>query len=98
MPGLSTRYWITFLVNLISSFALGLCLALESSFQGVLATSLTMFIVVGFLASFSTFSTFVFEVFQLLIEHRFKDGFVFAFFSIFGGLLSISAGYYFVNG
>ena len=55
----------TLLVNTIGCAALGLCLGLITS-----RTSLHFFIIVGILGSFTTFSTFIFDIYELLQQQR----------------------------
>ena len=57
--------WGTFLINLSGSFLLGLFLTMHLE-RGWFPPQARAFVAVGFCASFTTFSTFSYETFQLL--------------------------------
>ena len=54
------------IVNLISSFLMGGYLALDIS-----STKISLFFLIGFLGCFSTFSSFIFNLFRLLKEKKY---------------------------
>ena len=61
------------LINTFASFSLGLFLALSeklSSFS--FSDQLVLFFSVGFLGSFSTFSSFVYDLFELCLQFKFS--------------------------
>ncbi len=95
LPGLSKRYWLTALLNIIASFLLGFLFAMNS-FLGDFrsADRLMYFLGIGFLGSLSTFSTFVYELYYLLRVQYWADAFAFLSWSICGSLLAITAGYF----
>lgn len=78
----------TFLVNTIGSFLLG----------GIFATALSSstfvykFIVVGIIASFTTFSTYEFDSITLLASQRYKEYFKYTIASCFVCLFSLYMG------
>ena len=56
------RYWCVFYINIFATFLFGFALAFLGDIE---SSSIYLFIVVGFLSSFSTFSTFVLDVYNL---------------------------------
>ena len=56
--------WGTFVVNVIGSLAIGLVLGLSQ--QGTLSPGTSLFLAVGVLGGFTTFSAFSYETLQLL--------------------------------
>lgn len=59
----------TFIINVAGSFLLGL-LVFHPAFAGALNKDVSIGIGVGFLGSFTTFSTFEYETLQLLEERK----------------------------
>ena len=91
----SAKYWGTLLVNIFATFFLGLFIALQShsGFTSVSDTSpLFIFICVGFLGSLSTFSTFILELLDILLDRRWKVFLPLSLCSLFGGFLAALAG------
>ena len=86
------------ILNTVATFLLGFFLAIQpkldltSSNQG-----LYLLLCVGFLGSFSTFSSFIFELYSFSLKHRLIDFYCMALFSIFLGLFSVFLGQYFGN-
>ncbi len=73
---------LTTIVNVIASFSLGLVISLKTNIKYdffFFSYEFSLFSSVGFLGSFSTFSTFILDSFNLLIDGRIKD---FARFSL----------------
>ena len=81
---LHTTFIATFIVNSIGSLLLGFFLG---NSYGSFTTEL---IAIGFLGAFTTFSTFSFEVVQLLEEQRVKTALIYAGSS---GVISIIFAY-----
>jgi len=88
MLGANLRYWLsdwfsrtfqsrlpwgTLLINLSGSFILGLAIALVADRIG-LDPRLKPFFVVGFLGSYTTFSTYTYEAVSLLMERQISAG------------------------
>ncbi len=86
------KRWGIFLVNIWASFGLGLLMALINDNKNI-STSLAKLLLIGFLGSLSTFSSFVFDLFQTLIAKQYKHFLLVSFFSISGGLLAAFTGY-----
>ena len=71
-PNLISKYWVTSLVNIISSFLLGYFLAWYPRFQYINDyQQYYLCFSVGFVGALSTFSTFIIEAFQLLINQKY---------------------------
>ena len=92
---LFSEYLGTFTVNILATFLLGLLLAfnpylVHGSFNQ--NSSLFLFICVGFLASLSTFSTFIIDLLKILLQKQWKRSFYLAMFSVIGGLLAAALG------
>ncbi len=81
-------------LNLISTFALGFLFGIRSGLvENQFLSSIFLLIGVGFLGSLSTFSTFIFQLLQALLEKDFKDFFFLLLASLFGGILLAAGGY-----
>lgn len=84
--------WGTLIVNLVGSFAIGV---LWSTFErSAIPPALRVFLFIGVLGSFTTFSTFAFESFAYLHQGQFKLLMYNLLANNLGGLLLCSAGYY----
>lgn len=83
--------WGTLAVNLAGSFAIGwlATLALE---RALIPPSARMFLIVGLLGGFTTFSAFSWENLALLRDGQWATGALFAFGSVALGLLAALAG------
>jgi len=85
--------WGTFSVNVIGSFLIGLLVTLLAA-KTNLSHSWQGFIVVGFLGGFTTFSAFSMEVGLMLERHALTQAALYAFGSLFIGVLALFAGLY----
>ncbi len=82
-------FWATAIVNLIGSFLLGLSVH-HLADQSILA----LFVTVGILGAFTTFSTFAFDIVKLFQESKdIKKLVVFSFINLVGGLLFFTLGF-----
>jgi len=91
----SSRQLGTFIVNIISAFFLGLVVALQpysevENFDN--DVSLFLLICIGFLGSLSTFSAFIIDLLNTLLDKNWKQFLSLAFFSVFGGFFAVAAG------
>ncbi|WP_088066946.1 fluoride efflux transporter CrcB [Gottfriedia luciferensis] len=77
-----------FFINTIGSFILGLTSFLY--LEKVISTTIWLFIGVGILGGFTTFSTFGYEVFQLLLSKKYKTALTYIVLST---LISIGGAY-----
>ena len=79
--------WAILFINCIASFFLGFVIGLEKNVENASTPgSSLLFFNVGFLGSFSTFSSFVWVVFDKLIKQKWAESLLLIFTSIFGGL------------
>jgi len=90
-PMLPRKHWGTFSVNVIACFALGLIVGLETN-CGTTAQRLLLLVGTGFLGSFSTFSTFMAELEQVLIQRHWREAVLLLGGSVVGGLAAIKTG------
>ena len=88
---LPKKYWGTFLVNVIASFALGLVLALQESCS--VGRGIAVLMGMGFFGSFSTFSTFAVELLNELRSGRTLSAAALALMSIVTGVIAAATGY-----
>ena len=80
--GANLRYWLsqwaaqqwgaafpygTLLINVLGSFSIGVVLTLATT-NAAISANLRLLIVTGLLGGFTTFSTFSYETYQLLVE------------------------------
>lgn len=75
-----------FAINLVGSYLIGVVMALTLEFE-LLSPELRLFGAVGFLGGFTTFSTYVNGVAQILTGHVWGVAAAYAIGSIVGGLL-----------
>jgi fluoride exporter len=80
----------TIIVNIVSSFILGMLMGLKS--QGKIETNVLLFLATGFCGGFSTFSTFAWETFSLLPQNP-EHAFLNVIFNTFFCLLVIYLGF-----
>ena len=85
------------LINLIASVILGTSLSLNNDSNLRIHRELIILFLIGFAGSFSTFSSFINDLFKLSIKRKYKDISIIIFLSVFLGLLSISLGLLVVN-
>ena len=89
-PLLPRKHWATFGVNVSACFALGLISALEQACGRQL--QLGLLLGVGFLGSFSTFSTFSVELLQAWLSGSRRQAAALLFGSVLAGLLAVALG------
>ncbi|MEG0260708.1 MAG: fluoride efflux transporter CrcB [Lysinibacillus sp.] len=82
----SSYPWATLLINCSGSFALGFLYGLQP------AEWLWHLIGIGFLGAYTTFSTFGFEVLQLLEKQQWRQAVVYVLSSIIIGILCAALG------
>ena len=90
-PLLPRRHWGTFGVNAIACFSLGLIVGVQQG-CGPGAGRLQLLLVTGFLGSFSTFSTFIGELWNALAQRQLGEAVALGLGSILGGLLALRLG------
>ncbi len=72
-------------VNILGSFLMGICFAL-ATYMWDGSQTLKAFLMIGFLGSFTTFSTFSLESMQLIERQAYLEAFIYIFGSV---LLSV---------
>ena len=84
-------------VNTFSSFCLGLFISIIEKFGSFLYSyQLILFLSVGFLGSFSTFSSFIYDLFELCLEFKFYRGFKLIINSYALGISAFAIGFFLV--
>lgn len=81
----------TLLVNLLGSFLIGL--VLRFSLEGILSGEGRLFLAVGVLGGFTTFSTFSYELLALVQGGEWAKALLYAGLSLFLGFLMVFLGY-----
>ncbi len=84
--------WATFTVNTLGSFLIGFLWGFFANHY--ISPGLRMIIFVGFLGSFTTFSTFAFDNFSLLRDGEVKEMFFYLFTTNILGIGLAIGGYY----
>ena len=85
---------IILLINIFSSFSLGLFLSIlsqagsESDYY-----KLVLFFSIGLLGSLSTFSSFIYDLYDLLVKFKFYNAFQLFIMSLTSGLLAFAVGF-----
>ena len=89
---------ITLLVNIIASFFFGFFLSVLPNIHPVkFSYQLALFFLFGFLGSLSTFSTFVYDLFELSFEFRFFRAAKLFIFSFCLGIIALVFGSFLGN-
>ena len=85
----------TVLVNLLGSFFIGVCISLFD--KSIITENIRIYIAIGLLGGFTTFSTFSMDLFNLLNKSLYIEMISYLVLSVFGGVLLFIAGYKIVN-
>lgn len=81
----------TFVINIVGCFFMGLIMTMIIE-RGMLATAWRLFLCVGFLGGFTTFSSFGYETLMLLREEKIVAALAYVGGSIILGLMSAALG------
>jgi CrcB protein len=81
----------TFTVNIVGCFLLGLIYKLTME-KSLLSPELRLMLTVGMIGAFTTFSTFSFEILNLIKENNFGTALLYIGASVFCGLLAVWLG------
>lgn len=84
------HHWATFFVNIIGSLLIGFLFIILEKHSN--ATNLKLLLMIGFCGGFTTFSTFNFENYKLMIQHQYLQAFLYILSSIIFGIASIFIG------
>ena len=85
-----SKNYITLLINTVSSFFLGLLISQVDSIR--YSYHVLLFFSIGVLGSLSTFSAFIYELFDLFIQLKFYRLCKLLIISLVSGLLAFAAG------
>ncbi|MFD9624512.1 fluoride efflux transporter CrcB [Peribacillus muralis] len=77
------------LINLIGSFALGMVLPQKDAWH----SSFQVFLTIGFLGAFTTFSSFSMETIELIRKYRYIDSLIYITVSVLGCIGAFLCGY-----
>jgi fluoride exporter len=104
--GANARYWLsqwaaqqwgaafpygTLIINVLGSFAIGVVLTIATT-NAAISVNLRLLIVTGLLGGFTTFSTFSYETYQLLVDGSLLLAAVNILASVGIGLLGVALG------
>ena len=81
----------TVIVNLLGSFFIGICISLFD--KNIITENIRIYIAIGLLGGFTTFSTFSMDLFNLLNKSLYVEMISYLVLSVFGGVLLFFAGY-----
>ena len=81
----------TVIVNLLGSFFIGVCISLFD--KSIITENIRIYIAIGLLGGFTTFSTFSMDLFNLLNKSLYIEMVSYLALSILGGLLLFFIGY-----
>ena len=82
--------WATFLINVTGSFLIGIVLGLLAA--GRISGEARLFLTVGVLGGYTTFSTFSYETFQLLNGGRLVPALLYALGQVLLGVVAVYLG------
>jgi CrcB protein len=90
-----SKHFSILIINTFSSFCLGLFLCfLEKSSSFIYSYQLALFFAIGFLGSLSTFSTFIYDLFDLAcLQFKFSRAFNLFIISSSLGILAFAFGF-----
>ncbi len=81
----------TFIVNITGSFLIGIFFILFTE-KFTVGETLKLFILVGFLGAFTTFSTFELEIWQLMKDKAYINALLYILLSVLIGFIGIISG------
>jgi CrcB protein len=93
-----SKDFLILIINIFSSFCLGLFLSLEEQLRALTYYyQLVLFFSIGFLGSLSTFSSFVYDIFDLCLQLKFFRAFKLFILSASIGIIAFSLGIFLSN-
>lgn len=84
-------FWCTFGINIIGCFVMGVLMTMIAE-KGLLSAAWRLFLCVGFLGGFTTFSSFGYEVITLFIDGKGLIAISYATISVLAGFLAAGLG------
>ena len=92
------KYSLILIINIFSSFYLGLFLSLVEQFRAFSHYyQLILFFSIGFLGSLSTFSSFVYDLFDLCLHFKYFTALKLFFISVSIGIIAFAFGFFLGN-
>tara|TARA_Y100001968_G_scaffold73914_1_gene65328 strand:+ start:357 stop:749 length:393 start_codon:yes stop_codon:yes gene_type:complete len=89
-----SKNYIVLSINICASFLLGLFLSILSQISSVdYSYKLVLFFSLGLLGSLSTFSAFIYDLYELFIQLKFYIAFKLFIISITSGILAFAVGF-----
>ena len=93
-----SKYVSILTINSFASFLLGFFLPFVPKISYYdFSNQLLLFFSIGFLGSLSTFSTFVYDIFELTVKLKFFSALKLFAFSLALGIISLALGFFLVN-
>ena len=88
------KYFLYLIINTFASFLLGLFLSLLNKFISfIYSYQLVLFFSIGFLGSLSTFSSFVYDLFDLCLQFEFSRALKLFIISASLGIIAFAFGF-----
>ena len=92
------RDYFILIINTFSCFCLGLFLSFIEQFDSFMYSyQLVLFFSIGFLGSLSSFSSFIYDLFDLCVQLKFSKAFNLFIISSFLGIIAFAFGLLLVN-
>tara|TARA_B100000965_G_C19235338_1_gene601961 strand:- start:191 stop:565 length:375 start_codon:yes stop_codon:yes gene_type:complete len=93
-----SKYSSILIINTSGSFFLGLFLSILPKIRAYdFSHQLVLFLLIGFLSSFSTFSSFVYDLFEVCMKLEFFRALNIFFTSLILGIIALAFGLFFGN-
>lgn len=86
---------IILIINIIGSFIMGI--VFQYANQNDLSENLKLFLTAGILGSFTTFSTFSLETYQLMIDNKITEAIIYITASVLISLIALYLGIIFIK-
>ena len=92
------KYSLILIINTFATFSLGLFLSLLEQFRDfTYYYQLVLFFSIGFFGSLSTFSSFIYDVFDLCLQLKFFRALKLFFISVSVGIIAFAFGFFLGN-
>ncbi len=92
------KYSLILIINTFASFSLGLFLSLVEQFRAFnYYYQLVLFFSIGFSGSLSTFSSFIYDLFDLCLQLKFFRALKLFFISVSIGIIAFAFGFFLGN-
>ncbi|WP_269614253.1 fluoride efflux transporter FluC [Prochlorococcus marinus] len=92
------KYSLILIINTFASFSLGLFLSLVEHFRAFdYYYQLVLFFSIGFFGSLSTFSSFIYDLFDLCLQLKFFRALKLFFISVSVGIIAFAFGFFLGN-